>query len=216
MSKDNSQMDTALIGNNTVTLPAADYPTRPVIPHPLDTIGAVKNFMLSAGQQVLDRPGQPSAEILKLRLNIVLEEVTELAEAFGLEASFASMMYDRVIGWQAGEVSNSHKYNAVEVLDALTDLRYVTDGTVLACGLQEAFPEAFANVQASNMSKFPATAEELAAAVEKYRREKVDIFADFTNDGFPMVITRASDGKVLKNAAYIPANLAPILEKYSS
>lgn len=63
-----------------------------------------------------------------LRLQLIAEELTELTEAL-------------VNG------------DPVECLDALCDLRYVLDGTVLALGMGDVFMDAFREVQRSNMSK---------------------------------------------------------------
>ena len=73
----------------------------------------------------LDRPGEA---LLLLRLQLIQEELGELAEAFA-------------------------EGDLVGALDALCDLRYVVDGTVLALGLQGVFAEAFDAVHRSNMSK---------------------------------------------------------------
>lgn len=45
--------------------------------------------------------------------------------------------------------------NPVTVLDGLTDLQYVLDGTYLACGLQDYKDTAFREVHRSNMTKDP-------------------------------------------------------------
>lgn len=66
-----------------------------------------------------------------LRLQLLQEEVGELAEAFA-----------------EGDI--------VAVLDALTDIQYVLDGCYLACGLQGVKDAAFAEVQRSNMTKLDA------------------------------------------------------------
>lgn len=64
-----------------------------------------------------------------LRLQLIQEELAELAEAFSTE-------------------------NPVDVLDALTDIQYVLDGTYLTCGMDDGLKEAaFDEVQKSNLSK---------------------------------------------------------------
>ncbi len=72
----------------------------------------------------------------------------------------------------------------VEVLDALTDLQYVLDGTYLSFGLQDYKDAAFDEVHASNMSKLD-------------------------KDGEP--ILRPEDGKVLKGPDYFRPDLKKIL-----
>lgn len=67
----------------------------------------------------------------------------------------------------------------VAILDALTDLQYVLDGTYIAFGLDRLKEPAFAEVHKSNMSKLGA-------------------------DGKPIY---REDGKVLKGPLYQPPNL---------
>lgn len=74
--------------------------------------------------------------------------------------------------------------DVVEVLDALTDLQYVLDGTYLSFGLQAAKEAAFDEVHRSNMSKLG-------------------------EDGQPIV--RESDGKILKGPNYFKPDLAKVL-----
>ncbi len=66
--------------------------------------------------------------ILLLRLQLIQEELGELAEAFNEESLLGA-------------------------LDALVDLQYVISGTVLTLGLQDVFDAAFDEVHRSNMSK---------------------------------------------------------------
>ena len=207
----------------TISLPIADYETQPITPHPLDTIAAVQTFMLTAGQEVKPSPGQPTPEVLKLRLALELEELYEKAQAFGLEGTFCEMLSSKAIEadnrWKAGcgfLSFDSGVYDAVEVLDAAVDQRYVQDGTVLACGLQDAFPEAFANVQASNMSKFPDSAALAQASCTAYGDQGIDTGYKPAGTTGRYVIHRLGDGKVLKSKDYIPASLGPILEKHSA
>ena len=179
-----------------------------------DTIAMVAQFMLTAGQEVKPRPGQPTPEVLRLRLSICLEELQELSHAFGLDGSFRGMLEDMANDYNLE--LDTHVYDAVEVLDALTDMRYVADGTVLACGLQDVFIDAFANVQASNMSKFPDSAALAQASCTAYGDQGIDTGYKPAGTTGRYVIHRLGDGKVLKSKDYIPASLGPILEKHSA
>ena len=75
----------------------------------------------------LTEPTLP-ADRIQLRLAILEEEVAELRAAV-----------------EAGDM--------IETIDALTDIQYVLDGTYLEFGMADIKDEAFARVQASNMSK---------------------------------------------------------------
>jgi predicted HAD superfamily Cof-like phosphohydrolase len=104
-----------------------------------------------------------AAEICKkntplLRLQLMQEELAELARAMAND-------------------------DIVEAFDALVDLRYVNDGTVLVLGLGNVFMEGFREAQRSNMSKLV--------------------------DGKPI---KNEAGRVMKGENYSPPNMAKILE----
>ena len=93
-----------------------------------------------------------------LRARLMLEELAEVFEAMGLN--------DRV-----------------QMLHELVDLRYVTDGTVVALGFTDVHAAAFDLVHAANLSKLGP-------------------------DGHPI---RDENGKVIKGPNFQPANLNALL-----
>ena len=86
----------------------------------------VKNFMLTFGQEVKNKPSFSSEKINNLRYSLIKEELEELREAID-------------------------KKDLLEVADALTDILYVTYGAGHAFGLN--LDHCFEEVQRSNMSK---------------------------------------------------------------
>ena len=86
----------------------------------------VKVFMKTYGQEVKLTPDFPENKILKLRIDLIQEELDELKEA----------------------ISNK---DIVEVADALTDILYVTYGAGHSFGIN--LDDCFSEVQRSNMSK---------------------------------------------------------------
>ena len=86
----------------------------------------VKIFMETYGQEVKDKSEFPSEKIVKLRIDLIKEELDELSEAI-------------------------NKKDIVEVADALTDILYVTYGAGHAFGIN--LDNCFQEVQKSNMSK---------------------------------------------------------------
>ena len=86
----------------------------------------VKIFMKTYGQEIKKKPMFPDENILKLRYNLIKEELDELQIAI-------------------------QQKNLVEVADALTDILYVTYGAGHAFGID--LDKCFAEVQQSNMSK---------------------------------------------------------------
>ena len=86
----------------------------------------VKEFMQKFKQEVKSKPSFPKDNIIKLRINLIKEELLELEEAL-------------------------NKKNMEETADALTDILYVTYGAGHAFGIN--LDKCFDEVQKSNMSK---------------------------------------------------------------
>lgn len=86
----------------------------------------VKEFMKTFGQEIEESPKFPSEKVLKLRIDLIKEELCELEEA----------------------IENK---DLIEVADALTDILYVTYGAGHAFGIN--LDACFDEVQRSNMSK---------------------------------------------------------------
>ena len=83
-------------------------------------------FMKTFGQEVKDKPSFSTDKINKLRIDLITEELEELAEAM-------------------------KNKDLLEVADALTDILYVTYGAGHAFGIN--LDKCFDEVQNSNMSK---------------------------------------------------------------
>ena len=92
----------------------------------MSNFNSVKKFMQIFGQEVKDKAEFPEERIIKLRQNLIQEELDELKEAI-------------------------KQKNLTEVADALTDILYVTDGAGHAFGIN--LDKCFEEVQSSNMSK---------------------------------------------------------------
>ena len=86
----------------------------------------VKKFMQTFGQEVKNKAEFPEDKIVKLRYNLIAEELNELKDAIETK-------------------------NLNEVADALTDILYVTYGAGHAFGID--LDKCFDEVQKSNMSK---------------------------------------------------------------
>ena len=87
---------------------------------------SVKIFMQTFGQEVKNKPEYPNEKIVKLRYDLIDEELKELKEAI-------------------------EKKSMKDVADALTDILYVTYGAGHAFGIN--LDKCFTEVQNSNMSK---------------------------------------------------------------
>ena len=86
----------------------------------------VKVFMETFGQMVKTKPQFPDEKTMKLRFDLIQEELSELEEAMKTK-------------------------NLKEVADALTDILYVTYGAGYAYGVD--LDKCFKEVQRANMSK---------------------------------------------------------------
>lgn len=106
-------------------------------------LSKVRDFMLAYDQTVRSQPvdSLPIHEKF-LRLNLILEEVRELAAAMG-------------VGFTVSPLTSNDKQSidAVASLDALTDILYVVFGTYHTLGLGKCAKHAFDEVHESNMSK---------------------------------------------------------------
>ncbi len=92
----------------------------------MTNFNSVKKFMEVFGQEVKTKAEFPSEKIIKLRYNLIKEELDEFEEA----------LKDK---------------NLKEVADALTDILYVTYGAGHAFGID--LDKCFDEIQRSNMSK---------------------------------------------------------------
>jgi len=92
----------------------------------MTNFNSVKKFMEVFGQEVKTKAELPSEKIIKLRYNLIKEELDEFEEALKVK-------------------------DLKEVADALTDILYVTYGAGHAFGID--LDKCFDEVQRSNMSK---------------------------------------------------------------
>ena len=92
----------------------------------MSNFDSVRKFMLTFGQEVKEKSGFPSDKIVKLRYDLIAEELAEFKEAL-------------------------EKKDLKEVADALTDILYVAYGAGHAFGID--LDKCFDEVQRSNMSK---------------------------------------------------------------
>lgn len=132
---------------------------RPHVPLPQSESRWTLTSGLQNLQEALDKfRSVASRDVRAHRLALITEELTELVTA----------SIDR---------------NTESSLDALCDLQYVLDGTVLAYGMDGVADEAFRRVHASNMSKLGA-------------------------DGKPVL---NATGKVCKGPNYVPVQLGDLV-----
>jgi len=125
------------------------------------TLHKVANFHNAFGQNDPAEPTMPlyaEGDTVSVELNMVATHLENLAEDLmtGAERHEGNLLLLRLqlCVEEVGELARAmHQGDLVEALDALCDMRYVADGTVLALGLRHVFSDAFDEVHRSNMSK---------------------------------------------------------------
>lgn len=123
-----------------------------------EDMGRLATLLTRASQEAFRCAARHGGDATFTRIQLIAEELSELAEALQEE-------------------------DIVAVLDALTDLTYVVDGSYLTFGLGNLKLPAFREVQRSNMSKLGP-------------------------DGEPIV---NEAGRVVKGPDYSPPNLEPLV-----
>lgn len=126
----------------------------------MTSLELVKVFHETYDQPILDEPKLDDDKVNELRLSLIEEELFELRVALD-------------------------NRDAVEALDALTDLQYVLDGTYLSLGLWRWKDAALEEVQRSNLSKlWP------GGQVRKYPNGKVMKGPSFSEPDLAMVLRK--------------------------
>lgn len=104
---------------------------------------AVREFMELGNQSVPLLPSIPSTDIRRLRAKLIMEEAIETANALGFEVRFT-----RVRDFELDDVL---PVDLIGVADGCADLKVVTVGTEIACGINGR--PVFLEVMRSNMTK---------------------------------------------------------------
>jgi len=144
-------------------------------------VDEVEEFNATFGKPNFYEPTIPNPKITSFVLDFIREETEELQVAV-------------------------NENDIVEVLDAICDLLYVAVGNAtMAFGLKDKLIPAYAEVQASNMSKSCSTEEEAIETVAV--RSKQYGPCHYSKVGDRYVIYRTSDDKVMKSINYFAPNL---------
>ncbi|MFZ9302400.1 MAG: hypothetical protein ACO239_03455 [Sediminibacterium sp.] len=145
-------------------------------------VDEVEKFNATFGKPNNYRPNIPSRGEWEFVYNFILEELEEYKEAC-----------------ESGDI--------VGVLDALCDITYVSLGNgVMLHGLRRKILPAYAEVQASNMSKSCITEEEARQTVE-LRSEEQGEPCHYEEKGDYYVVYRTRDRKVMKSINYFKPDL---------
>lgn len=172
----------------------------------MNNIEQVKEFHQAFQQPVFNADSEPTKERKLLRLKLALEELCELAEAMGLSTSFGVMLAETSSKmFDINDSEDTRVYNKAEVLDALCDIEYINNGTIVEFGLDEKYLGAFRAVHLSNMSKLCTSETEALETVENYRKQGVETYCVEVGTNL-FAVKRFSDNKILKSINYKPFN----------
>jgi len=164
-----------------------DYNTARKIMESVPFVDEVEVFNKTMGKPNNYSPNIPDEKEWMFVYNFILEELEEYKEAC-----------------QKGDI--------VGVLDALCDITYVSlgNGTMLH-GLKGYIQDAYAEVQASNMSKACKDEAEAKATV-KVREQEQGEQCHYEKVGDYWVVYRSRDRKVMKSINYFKPNLEQFLK----
>jgi len=145
-------------------------------------VSEVQDFNKAMGKPNNFEPIIPEEKEWMFVYNFILEELEEYKEA-------------------------CEKGDIVEVLDALCDITYVATGNgVMLHGLKDKFMDAYAEVQASNMSKICKTEQEAKETVKVREIEQGEMcHYEKVEEGW--VVYRSRDRKVMKSINYFKPDL---------
>ena len=126
-----------------------------------ETVSKVLDFHEAFGQHIGDEPkvmpleGWPARElaVTVTRLQQISKRLKTMAGRHNSVALLRIHLCTEELAELAAAIADG---DLTECLDALCDMRYVADGTVVSLGMQDVFADAFAEVHRSNMAKLDA------------------------------------------------------------
>lgn len=157
----------------------------------------VQEFQLTFGDQVNKLGEIPSVDKRKLRLKLIFEELSELAEAYGLDETFNQICSNHLMSQGLSDIVDTYIYNPTEALDATCDLLVVTHGAACINGHSTIIDEAFDETMRSNMSKSCRTLDQALYSIAEYHKEGRDTYHKLVNGVY--VIYDSVTNKILKN-----------------
>lgn len=158
---------------------------------------------LSVAKTLPTEPQMPSPDIQKLVLSIVLEELSELAEAGGRDIL---MQFVEVLENKQNSILNTiyNEYNLKEglahYLDALVDLEWTCSNGTCFSGLTKEYSNHFEKVTKANWSKFDVTAKDAFITKQTYLDKGIDThFEEKVLGDTTYYVTYRGDKKIMKS-----------------
>lgn len=155
----------------------------------------VKEFHEYFDMPVEDSIVDNNKSIREFRLNLIFEEMVELAHAMGCTERLEELCSNV-------EINHTDIYDKVETLDAFGDLFYVTSGSIISLGYTDVFEDAYDDIHESNMSKACNNIDEAKDTISYYKNERKEKLNMDIGEKNGKYIVRREDGKVMKNINY--------------
>lgn len=185
----------------------------------------VRDWMQQFGQETPDKPCIPDLATRKLRAKLILEEALEtVVTGLGLDIYWRLGKRDCKLGpCSRLEFVETGEASLKDIADGCEDLKVVTEGTLVACGLlhQQDVKESslfntwtdplFNEVMRSNFFSKLWTQEEWKAFPDKDQYHSTLICPN--PKGSRCILVKDRDGKVIKSPSYSPPNLQPIIDQ---
>jgi predicted HAD superfamily Cof-like phosphohydrolase len=184
----------------------------------MEVLKQVEEFHRAFGHPVKETPLVP-LDRAELRLNLILEELHELAVASGKLGTFNKLMIkklcldiEEVVGLHDVElvIEDTNEGDIVECADAFGDILYVVAGGIHEYGLGQVMSAVSDNIHGSNISKLCKGIELTHRTMGKYAADGIETYYKMVGEDL-FAVYRAEDNKVLKSVEYTPTNLAPIV-----
>ncbi len=167
----------------------------------------IAEWLRKCGKRIPESFEMPSDKDKKLALGLLMEEVMELAEAWGMDDHLPHMALVMSGRYQSNQEYPEKPNRGEEAAkDALVDIYVVLGNAVAFSGYAEGFNEGLEKVMASNESKiYPFSYQngteeqkaEVDARVQEYAKEGVKAIIADTSES-TCVLLREHDLKILK------------------
>lgn len=172
----------------------------------------IKEFQQAGGHTVAYSTDNhiPSIEDRKLRLKIILEELEEKAESYGLRKYFIELKDKQSEETELlGNTVDTLIFDRKSALDADCDLLVTVNGGFCVDGFTDIAQEAYDETMRSNMSKFCYSLDEALATVAgkddwTYRVTNI-------NGRDVYVFLRKEDGKIMKGTGFYKPDYSKLL-----
>ena len=180
-----------------------------------DAAGMVAVFHDMAGQPVNKTLTVPDVKAIRFRNHFAIEELIEGVEAMTHADSLCAQRTIELLKQAQAKINELQPEDIdvdfSELTDSLNDQLYVVHGTAHYFGIP--MNTTFIETHEKNMTRFPATEEELALTLKKAEEEGVEVTAAF-NEGYQRwAVIRKDNGKLYKSACHVTPDYSALLPK---